>query len=214
MAEKESKFHLNNTDDNGKMETDEGKSLFRKDTNIFNPYWYYKPFGLKKSTFSKFLDESGITAHITRVLSDLYDTPEKPPYPIHYFRKHFGYFDPNTPNVEFLIEFLREIRVELNSLREQNKYLKSVFAQYSDINLVPLEFLPMKKVIISSTPESYSEQEPFWSSTSTEIVDTERRKRTKKKGIGSTTTTEEDLGAYKKIEQMEKLQKTMRTLHK
>ncbi|XP_073981765.1 uncharacterized protein isoform X2 [Rhodnius prolixus] len=144
-----------------------------------NPYWYFKPFAMKRETFRKFLEKSGILGHITRTLTDLYDTPKKPPYPLQsYFRKHFFYTDPETPNLELLLEILCEKFEELELLQKMNDLLRCELYKYDEeIHLEPFRFLPVKKYTI----DKLYTNERFWDSSSTEIMSLQQSPEMKRK---------------------------------
>ena len=75
-----------------------------------------------RETFKRYLEESGLTDSITRVLSHLYDEYENPVDPMQYLKDHLG-CPPNVDAAELKAKN-EELRAEVARLEAQLESLK------------------------------------------------------------------------------------------
>ncbi|XP_014242829.1 uncharacterized protein LOC106662900 isoform X2 [Cimex lectularius] len=91
----------------------------------------YIPLKMSKAVYRNFIEESGIMEAFTLFLFRLIDEKTKPPYLIHYFRKHFGYkISRDMPNIHYTWEQIEQEKRKLEALQMENVKLKHELSFY------------------------------------------------------------------------------------
>ncbi|BES97725.1 Hypothetical protein NTJ_10539 [Nesidiocoris tenuis] len=92
----------------------------------------FVPLRMSRKIYRKFLEESGIVSELTKILFQVYDMKEKPPYFVHFFKKYFGGTDHDIPNIYRLRQELATSQGRLSELQKENQELKKKLCSYEN----------------------------------------------------------------------------------